>query len=286
MKVVIDPHSGFCPGVISVTRKAEALLDRYGQLYSLGEIVHNEQELSRLAGKGLVTVESISELEPGSRILVRAHGEPPAFYADASARCMEVTDGTCPVVLKLQEDIRNAWKRVRPAGGSVVIFGKIGHAEVLGLVGQTEGDAVVVENISQLGEKIENGEVKAPVELFSQTTKSPDEYVLLQEYLSFRLGQVTVHDTICAQVSGRHRRLREFASSHDVIVFVAGESSSNGKVLYELCKSCNKRTYLAGSASGIDPSWFSPEDTVGVCGATSTPKWLLEEVAAAIENLQ
>lgn len=286
MKVVIDPDSGFCPGVISVTRKAEELLGRYGALYSLGEIVHNEEELSRLAGKGLVTIETLSDAHPHSRLLVRAHGEPPQFYADAAARSIEVVDGTCPVVLKLQKDIREAWQRVHPAGGSVVIFGKIGHAEVLGLVGQTDGGAVVVEDIPQLERKLAAGDVHSPVELFSQTTKSPDEYAGLQQYLRDRMDSVTVHDTICAQVSGRHRRLKEFASSHDVIVFVAGESSSNGKVLFKLCRSCNARTFLIGSVTGIDSSWFRPDDSVGVCGATSTPKWLLEEVAAAIENLQ
>lgn len=286
MKVVVDPHSGFCPGVISVTRKAEEILESNAVLYSLGEIVHNEKELSRLAGKGLVTVGSISDVEPGSRLLVRAHGEPPQFYAAARERRIDVVDGTCPVVLKLQKDIRAAWQRVSPSGGSVVIFGKIGHAEVLGLVGQTDGGAVVVENLSQLEEKIASGAITAPVELFSQTTKSPDEYLTLQKRLSASFDSVSVNDTICAQVSGRHKRLREFSASHDVIVFVAGESSSNGKVLFELCRACNGRTHLVGSADGIDPSWFRPDDSVGVCGATSTPKWLLEEVAAAIENLQ
>lgn len=286
MKVVIDPYSGFCPGVISVTRKAEALLDRYGKLYSYGEIVHNGQELSRLARRGLVTVDSLDALEDGSPLLVRAHGEPPCFYADAASRSIEVIDGTCPVVLKLQKDIRDAWHKVGPNGGSVVIFGKRGHAEVLGLVGQTEGNALVVENLSQLMEMIATGAISQPVELFSQTTKSPDEYSELHTALTAAFKDVTVHDTVCAQVRSRHGRLKAFATSHDAIVFVAGESSSNGKVLFELCRSVNPRTHLAGSVEEIDPEWFTDCDTVGVCGATSTPKWLLDDVAAAIENLQ
>lgn len=287
MAVEIDRNSGFCKGVIRAIDGAERLLAEGGVLYSLGAIVHNEAELARLRKKGLITVESL-DVAPAS-LLIRAHGEPPETYRLAREKGFEVVDFTCPVVLNIQKSIREAWQQGRP-DGQIVIFGKIGHAEVLGLVGQVDGKATVVENLQQLQDAIASGAIDLArrVDIFSQTTKSPVEYEELCAYLSGRMasdGLLTIHNTICRQVASRHRELSDFARRHDVIVFVAGRESSNGKVLSELCKSENPRTYNIGSASDLDPSWFRAEDSVGVCGATSTPKWLLEEVAVAIKNL-
>ena len=287
MTVEIDRNSGFCKGVIRAIDGAERLLAEGGVLYSLGAIVHNEAELARLRKKGLITVESL-DVAPAP-LLIRAHGEPPETYRLAREKGFEVVDFTCPVVLNIQKSIREAWQQGRP-DGQIVIFGKIGHAEVLGLVGQVDGKATVVENLQQLQDAIASGAIDLArrVDIFSQTTKSPVEYEELCAYLSGRMasdGLLTIHNTICRQVASRHRELSDFARRHDVIVFVAGRESSNGKVLSELCKSENPRTYNIGSASDLDPSWFCAEDSVGVCGATSTPKWLLEEVAVAIKNL-
>ena len=288
MIVEIDRNSGFCKGVIRAIDGAERLLAESGVLYSLGAIVHNEAELSRLREKGLITVESL-DVAPAS-LLIRAHGEPPQTYRLAREKGFDVVDFTCPVVLNIQKSIREAWLAGRP-DGQIVIFGKIGHAEVLGLVGQVDGKAVVVESLAQLKDAISTGaiDVTRRVDIFSQTTKSPVEYEELCAYLSGRMaseGLLTVHNTICRQVASRHRELADFARAHDVVVFVAGRESSNGKVLSDLCKRVNDRTYNVGSASELDPAWFRPEDSVGVCGATSTPKWLLEDVASAIKNLQ
>ena len=287
MTVEIDRNSGFCKGVIRAIDGAERLLAEGGVLYSLGAIVHNEAELARLRKKGLITVESL-DVAPAS-LLIRAHGEPPETYRLAREKGFEVVDFTCPVVLNIQKSIRESWQQGRP-DGQIVIFGKIGHAEVLGLVGQVDGKATVVENLQQLQDAIASGAIDLArrVDIFSQTTKSPVEYEELCAYLSGRMasdGLLTIHNTICRQVASRHRELSDFSRRHDVIVFVAGRESSNGKVLSELCKSENPRTYNIGSASDLDPSWFRAEDSVGVCGATSTPKWLLEEVAVAIKNL-
>lgn len=284
--VSIDPDSGFCGGVIRAIGTAENFLSRNGgPLYSLGAMVHNEEELARLSSRGLVTVSRSQALAlpAGSTVIIRAHGEPPSTYTALRAARLSVIDCTCPVVLRLQIRIREASQRAK-----VVIFGKIGHPEVLGLVGQTDGRATVVENLEGLRKALRDGSIpsKGPIELFSQTTKSPEEYAIVAEELRAAAGgRLTVHDTVCAQVSSRHRRLSEFARAHDVIVFVAGESSSNGKVLFELCRSVNPRSHLAGSAEDLRPGWFEGAGSAGVCGATSTPRWLLEEVAAAIENL-
>ena len=295
MQVEIDPHSGFCGGVIRAIGKAEEILARGGKLYSLGAIVHNEEELSRLQARGLVTIdrEDLREMrEPvqGETLLIRAHGEPPQVYRRAEALGFDVVDCTCPVVLGLQQKIREARQRMAPVEGQIVIFGKIGHPEVLGLVGQVDGGVTVVENLDQLRDRIADGTLRTyrDIELFSQTTMSPEGYAQIRQYLSGMMAgaELTVHETICKQVASRHRELSEFARSHDVIVFVAGRESSNGKVLCELCRGANSRTWHIGAVSDLRREWFRPDDRVGVCGATSTPKWLLEEVAAAIKNLQ
>lgn len=289
LTVEIDPGSGFCGGVIRAISRAETFLENEGKLYSLGSIVHNEAELDRLSRSGLETVDSLKDLPSGATVLIRAHGEPPRTYRDAETLGVRIIDCTCPVVLKLQQHIREAYARLHADGrnGQLILFGKIGHAEVLGLVGQVGGDALVVENLAMLEDAVKKGLLRtdAPAEIFSQTTKSPSEYAGICRWLEERMpGLITVHDTICAQVATRHEALSDFARNHDVIVFVAGSSSSNGRVLCELCRSVNPRTHRIGSVDELLPEWFSPGDTVGICGATSTPKWLLEEVGDAVRN--
>lgn len=300
--VEIDPDSGFCGGVIRAVDRAEEYLSgaEHPRLYSLGSIVHNEAELSRLRAAGLVTIglSDLSSLHKGDSLLIRAHGEPPSTYSKAEELGLEVIDCTCPVVLNLQKSIREAYARVNAAGGQIVIFGKVGHAEVLGLLGQVGGDAVVIENMDMFMEALSSGKIRleGPVEIFSQTTKSPAEYFAiccaLREAMAkehelseerFRgTGLLAVHDTICRQVARRHERLSDFALHHDIIIFVSGSESSNGKVLCNLCRSLNIRTYHVSDEEGIRPEWFRHDDRVGVCGATSTPKWLLESVASRI----
>lgn len=298
LTVDIDSNSGFCAGVIRAIGKAEEFLDNNAgsgkNLYSLGAIVHNDAELSRLVAKGLVTIdkEDLEEMvnADGESLLIRAHGEPPQTYVQAESLGFSIIDCTCPVVLKLQQRIKEAYVRQQEKGeGQIIIFGKIGHAEVLGLIGQTDGNAIVVENIPMLDELIKEGAVRLdiPTEVFSQTTKSPAEYTLLCNRLKDACceGVVNVHETICSQVATRHDRLSKFALEHDVILFVSGKASSNGKVLCDLCKSLNIRTYHIDSDTEIKREWFRADDKVGVCGATSTPKWLLEEVAQHVLDL-
>lgn len=305
LTVDIDSNSGFCAGVIRAIGKAEEYLkDGDKRLYSLGAIVHNDAELGRLVKQGLVTVDKddLNEMVDarGEVLLIRAHGEPPQTYRTAEGLGFSIIDCTCPVVLRLQEHIRNAYGRM--AGkGQIIIFGKIGHAEVLGLIGQTEGTAIVVENTLMLDEFIENGTIRLdiPTEVFSQTTKSPAEYSRLCARLEEEMarynelsierfkgrGLLVINETICQQVATRHERLSKFALDHDIIIFVSGKASSNGKVLCDLCKSLNIRTYHIDSVEEIKREWFRADDRVGVCGATSTPKWLLEDVAAHILDL-
>lgn len=313
LTVDIDNNSGFCAGVIRAISTAETFLKKIheeGQeakrLYSLGAIVHNDAELNRLVNLGLVTIdkEDLEEMvdAQGEHLLIRAHGEPPQTYMTAEKLGFNVIDCTCPVVLRLQERIKEAYNIQKETGnGQIIIFGKIGHAEVLGLIGQTDGSAIVVENVEMLEEFAQNGQIKLniPTEIFSQTTKSPAEYSRLSARLEEMMSQacelpverfrgrrlLVIHDTICAQVATRHERLSKFALTHDIIIFVSGKASSNGKVLRELCKSLNIRTYQIDSVSEIKREWFRADDKVGVCGATSTPKWLLEEVAEYILEL-
>jgi 4-hydroxy-3-methylbut-2-enyl diphosphate reductase len=289
LNVEIDPGSGFCGGVIRAITRAEEVLSRSGKLYSLGAIVHNEEELSRLSRRGLVTINSMADVPEGETVLIRAHGEPPSTYEEAARRNLQVIDCSCPVVLQLQRNIREAYARLHQDGrqGQVLIFGRVGHAEVLGLLGQVGGDAVVVENAAMLEEVLADGEIdlSQPLEIFSQTTKSPREYAQICDILMARGASLTVHNTICAQVASRHEKLMDFAATHDVILFVSGKQSSNGKVLSDLCRRANLHTYVIGGAGELDVSWFQDGQSVGICGATSTPKWLLEEVAEAVRNL-
>lgn len=296
--VEIDSHSGFCGGVIHAINSAEDYLHGNSGhiLYSLGDIVHNEEELARLRDIGMVTIdhEDLDQITDahGRTLLIRAHGEPPQTYDKVRELGFDIIDCTCPVVLNIQRSIKDAYERLHADGGSgqILIFGKIGHAEVLGLVGQVDGDAIVVENASQLENLLNLGIVRTDIntDIFSQTTMSPVEYGRLHASLKERMSPdavLTVHDTICRQVASRHKDLQSFAASHDIIIFVSGKSSSNGKVLSNLCKSVNIRTYNVGGVQDINPQWFRQDDRVGICGATSTPKWLLEQTAAFIENL-
>ena len=305
LTVDIDSNSGFCAGVIRAIGKAEEYLkDGDKRLYSLGAIVHNDAELGRLVKQGLVTVDKddLNEMVDarGEVLLIRAHGEPPQTYRTAEGLGFSIIDCTCPVVLRLQEHIRNAYGRM--AGkGQIIIFGKIGHAEVLGLIGQTEGTAIVVENTLMLEESIENGTIRLdiPTEVFSQTTKSPAEYSRLCARLEEEMarynelsierfkgrGLLVINETICQQVATRHERLSKFALDHDIIIFVSGKASSNGKVLCDLCKSLNIRTYHIDSVEEIKREWFRADDKVGICGATSTPKWLLVEASKHVLEL-
>ncbi len=283
-------------------KKAEEQLDGpEGKLFSLGAIVHNDAELSRLESKGLVTIdkEDLEEMQDaaGETLLIRAHGEPPSTYVKAEKLHFKIIDCTCPVVLKLQESIREAYAGIKNGSidGQIIIFGKIGHAEVLGLVGQAEGNAIVIENLRMLEDAVAEKKIdlKKHIEIFSQTTKNPAEYASICSRLKELMakenelpmqrfagrGLLTVHNTICAQVATRHARLSKFAIDHDILIFVSGKASSNGKVLCDRCKSLNIRTYHIETPDEIRREWFREDDKVGVCGAASTPKWLLEEIA-------
>ncbi|MGN0202655.1 MAG: 4-hydroxy-3-methylbut-2-enyl diphosphate reductase [Candidatus Cryptobacteroides sp.] len=295
LSVEIEKHSGFCGGVIRAIGTAERYLGgNGGTLYSLGAIVHNEAELHRLQGIGLVSVsmEDIVRMDragkKASPLLIRAHGEPPSTYSLAEEAGIEIIDCTCPVVLRLQKNIKEAYSRLKPQGGQIIIFGKIGHAEVLGLVGQTGGEAIVVEDLQMLKGFLADGRIDTgkPLAVFSQTTKSPSEYSEICSFLraATRIAP-EIHETICSQVASRHTELASFALRHDVIVFVTGTDSSNGKVLSNLCRSHNPRTWNVTSPGEIDPSWFKEGERVGICGATSTPRWLLDDVARAVANL-
>ena len=286
LTIEIDSESGFCYGVIRAVEKAESRLRESASLYSLGAIVHNNSELERLNKIGLEVIDTqkMKELSD-TTVLIRAHGEPPATYRIAQENNIELIDCTCPVVLKLQDRIRDTYAK---HNGQIVIFGKIGHAEVNGLVGQTEGTAIVVDSVESLG-KIDYTQ---PIQIFSQTTKDPKEYEEVCSAIREKIKQTggnlehfTVHNTICRQVAQRHNNLAAFAAKHSVIVFVSGKESSNGKVLYELCKSVNPRSYNIQNTGQIDASWFQEGDSVGICGATSTPKWQLEGCAEAISSL-
>ena len=279
----IDPDSGFCHGVMRAVNKAEEFLSGGGRLYSLGAMVHNTEEIERLASKGLETIdmEGMKSLDAGSTVLIRAHGEPPATYSLARSLGITLIDCTCPVVLKLQRDIAAAFKRVSVSGGSVVIFGKRDHAEVNGLVGQTAGKAIVIENLSE----IDQLDFSHHIELFSQTTRDPGEYEALKAACLERTTDITIHDTICGQVRNRHQKLAEFAAGHDVILFVSGRDSSNGKVLFELCRKHNPRSYWVDAPDSVQAEWLAGATSVGVTGATSTPRWQLEAVADVTSDL-
>lgn len=290
MVVTVDDRSGFCFGVTNAIGKAEELLATEPELYCLGEIVHNDVEVSRLSNAGLVTIDhSMLRSISNKKVLIRAHGEPPSTYKMAKENNLEIVDASCPVVLKLQERIRKSYAEMAKCSGQIVIYGKRGHAEVNGLVGQTKGEAIVVEGLSD----IDLIDFDKPIELYSQTTKSIEGFNTLKDAIETRISEeggnvanFKAHDTICRQVSNRQPQLSLFARENDVVVFVSGKKSSNGKVLFEVCRSQNERTYMVEDEQEIDNTWFNQVQRVGVCGATSTPRWLLERVAQHIRNIK
>lgn len=275
--VEIDDRSGFCFGVVTAIRKAEEELAKTGRLYCLGDIVHNSDEVERLRAKGLVTIthDDLRNLHD-VKVLLRAHGEPPSTYELARKNNIEIIDATCPVVLQLQRRINSTYRETMPRP-QIVIYGKLGHAEVNGLVGQTNGEAIVVEDTSGL-DKLD---FTRDIALYSQTTKSLEGYGEIISNIEDRKSKDSKFesfDTICRQVANRVSHLREFAASHQVVLFVAGHKSSNGKILFNECRAVNPATYLVANESEIDPTWLDNASTVGVCGATSTPRWLMENV--------
>lgn len=274
--IEIDAGSGFCFGVTTAIKKAEEVLAGGGTLYCLGDIVHNGMEVERLHKQGLITIDhdEFRHLHDAT-VLLRAHGEPPETYAIAKANNIEIIDATCPVVLALQGRIRRKYTEMPVA--QTVIFGKRGHAEVLGLVGQTHQHAIVVENLDDVKVKLD---FSHDINLYSQTTKNLDEYRRIIDYISSHVAPgVTFKsfDTVCRQVANRMPHIAEFASHHDLILFVSGRKSSNGHALFTRCQEVNPNSHLIEGAQEIDPAWFQGVKTVGICGATSTPKWLMEE---------
>jgi 4-hydroxy-3-methylbut-2-enyl diphosphate reductase len=276
--VEIDNDSGFCFGVVTAIRKAEEELQQTGSLYCLGDIVHNSDEVQRLSNNGLkiITHDDLKHLH-NVKVLLRAHGEPPSTYATAEANDIEIIDATCPVVLRLQQRIKASFDVDSSSRPQIVIYGKQGHAEVNGLVGQTHGQAIVIENINEL-DKID---FTKPIALYSQTTKSLTGFKAIIAEIQHRMApgvKFESFDTICRRVSNRVENLQRFATCHDLILFVAGKKSSNGKVLYAHCHEVNNNTHLIANAGEIDDSWIEDAKSIGICGATSTPRWLMEDV--------
>lgn len=283
-RVEIDEGSGFCFGVVTAINKAEEELAKGGTLYCLGDIVHNSREVERLKAMGLITInhEEFNHLHD-AKVLLRAHGEPPETYAIARRNNIEIIDATCPVVLRLQKKIKQEYAQESPGDKQIVIYGKSGHAEVLGLVGQTTGTAIVIEKL----EEVKQLDFSKSIRLYSQTTKSLEEFQKIVEYIKEHISpQVTFeyYDTICRQVANRIPNIRRFAASHDLIFFVSGKKSSNGKILFNECRSVNPNSHLIDNADEIDHQLLAGAQSIGICGATSTPKWLMEEISEAIKS--
>mgnify|MGYP000035985023 FL=1 len=285
IKVEIDEGSGFCFGVVTAIHKAEEELAKGETLYCLGDIVHNSREVDRLKTMGLITInrEEFKQLK-NAKVLLRAHGEPPETYMIARENKIEIIDATCPVVLRLQKRIRQGYLADSDEEKQIVIYGKSGHAEVLGLVGQTDGKAIVIEK----AEEANKLDLNKSIRLFSQTTKSLDEFQEIVEYFKQHISPEATfeyYDTICRQVANRMPKLREFAATHDLIFFVSGKKSSNGKMLFEECLKVNANSHLIDNEKEIDPSLLQNVKSIGVCGATSTPKWLMEKIYNHIRTL-
>ena len=286
IKVEIDEGSGFCFGVVTAINKAEEELAKGETLYCLGDIVHNSREVERLKTMGLITInrEEFKQLR-NAKVLLRAHGEPPETYMIARENNIEIIDATCPVVLRLQKRIKQEF--LQDAANDekqIVIYGKNGHAEVLGLVGQTDGKAIVIEK----AEEVKKLDLNKSVRLFSQTTKSLDEFQEIVAYIKQNISPEATfeyYDTICRQVANRMPKLREFAATHDLIFFVSGKKSSNGKMLFEECLKVNANSHLIDNEKEIDPSLLQNVQSIRVCGATSTPKWLMEKIYSHIQSL-
>ena len=276
VRIEIDQHSGFCFGVVYAIEMAEDHLREYGTLYCLGDIVHNDKEVERLQAMGLEIIDHarLRDLRDAT-VLIRAHGEPPETYRIAMENNLELIDASCPVVLKLQNRVRQAYDADR----QIVILGKKGHAEVNGLIGQTHQDAIVISSL----EEAQALEIDKPVSLYSQTTKATKLFYQVREVLAEKFEDFRAHDTICRQVSNREPELIKFSQQHDVIIFVAGKKSSNGRALYGTCLATNPRSHFISDPSELDFGWFAEAGSVGICGATSTPMWLMEEVASSID---
>ncbi len=285
MRVTIDDNSGFCFGVVRAIGEAEAALERLGEVCSLGDIVHNRVEVQRLEALGLRTVthEDIASLGSAT-LLIRAHGEPPRTYRTAEECGVKIIDATCPVVSRLQRRVREAYDRMCEVGGRVVLLGKRGHAEVVGLTGQVDDDVTVVESASDL----ESIDYSRPIYFLSQTTQSIELFNILGAEIMRRAEHpesVVLDDTICRRVAGREQSLVEFSRGVDVVVFVSGRKSSNGRVLCDVCRRANERCYMVEEASELQREWFEGAQSVGICGATSTPRWLMEQVAEALKEM-
>ena len=284
--VDIDEKSGFCFGVINAIQQAEKALEEHKSLFCLGDIVHNGAEMARLSAKGLksITYEQFKSLK-NCTVLLRAHGEPPETYEIARQNDITIIDATCPVVLNLQKKIKQAYKDIKGKGGQILIYGKPGHAEVVGLLGQTDNTATVISNLKD----IELIDFSKPTILFSQTTQNLHELKIIQDEITkqadkFGNKQFICHDTICRRVANREEDLKKFSQKYDIIIFVSGKKSSNGKVLFDICKQINKNAYFVSESDDLDKIPFSQNLSVGICGATSTPKWLMEEIASKIKE--
>ena len=291
MKISIDQNSGYCFGVEFAIQMAEDEMEQKQELYCLGDIVHNDMEVKRLNEKGLKVIdhEQLQHLH-NCKVLIRAHGEPPETYLTALKNNIELVDASCPVVLKLQNRVKHAFDKMQEQKGQMVIYGKKGHAEVIGLTGQTNNEAIIISNENDL-DKIDYSK---PVILFSQTTKSTKGFYDIKSKIEARFGDQSkinveecfeAHDSICRQVSNREPHMIKFSEKHGVVIFVSGKKSSNGKALFKVCKDNNPRSYFVENSSEVDPNWFLDSDSVGICGATSTPMWLMEDVAKSISKL-
>lgn len=291
MIIDVDEKSGFCFGVKNAVEIAEEALAKGEVVFSLGPLVHNDIEVERLLNLGLVSVnhEEFTQLK-NCKVLIRAHGEPPEIYETAKRNNITIIEATCPIVKKLQSRIKTAWNESKQDNGQVLIFGKAGHAEVVGLIGQTENEAILINDIEDLN----NIRFSGSVHLFSQTTMSIKEYDNLAKHILLKMQEQGIRDarmhlhknnTICRQVSDREPRMKVFAKRHDVIVFVSGRHSSNGRMLFNVCKDVNPNTWFVSSPEEIDKRWFDNKKSVGICGATSTPKWLINKVKDAILSL-
>lgn len=277
LKVSIDQDSGFCFGVVYAIDMAEAILDEEGYLYCLGDIVHNDEEVMRLKAKGLriINHDDLKNLK-NEKVLIRAHGEAPETYRTAMENNIALIDASCPVVLKLQNRIKNSYDSKE----KILIFGKHGHAEVIGLQGQTNNEAIVFQDIAEL----EDVDLPENITLYSQTTKSTDKFYAIKQQLINKGYELKANDTICRQVSNRDEDLRKFVLNFDKIVFVSGVKSSNGKVLFEACKKYNPNTFFISSKEELSPEMFNPEEKIGICGATSTPMWLMQQIKETLES--
>ena len=284
MNVIIDDNSGFCFGVVRAIGEAESALQSVGEVYCLGDIVHNRVEVQRLEQLGLHTV-SHKDMEHlgGRTLLIRAHGEPPHTYHKAEELGITIIDATCPVVARLQRRLSEAYGKMQQVGGSVVLLGKRGHAEVIGLTGQVNDDVVVIEGEADLNLI----DFSRPIYFLSQTTQSIGLFNQLADDIKARAEgvEVTIDDTICRRVAGRESLLADFSRSVDVVIFVCGRKSSNGRVLYEVCHSANPKCYNIEEGSELERVWFEGAERVGICGATSTPRWLMEQVAEEVKRL-